>query len=230
MTAAIRVSILIKALNEERKIERCLQAAVREAEAAHGEVILADSLSTDRTIAIAARLPVRIVQLLDENDRSCGAATQLGYQFARGEFLCLVDGDMELEPGFIEQAIACLERNPRVAGVGGLLIDTQVVTPADRHRVERFARITRPQPVQHLGGGGVYRRAAIESVGYLANRWLKGCEEADLGLRLRAKGWDLLRLPVPAVRHTGYVESNWQMLYRLWRAGRISAYGRFLRH
>ena len=50
MTTRIGVSILVKALNEEDKIERCLASAVREAADVGGEVILVDSMSTDATV------------------------------------------------------------------------------------------------------------------------------------------------------------------------------------
>lgn len=229
MTTNARVSILIKALNEEGKIARCLAAAVREAATVGGEVILTDSLSTDRTIEIARRFPVRIVQFESIDDCNCGAATQLGYQFACGEYLYLIDGDMELQPGFITLALDYLKTNPAVAGVSGLIIDTQIRTPADKQRVAQYTSISGAVYVNSLGGGGLYRHSAIDSVGYLANRWLKACEEAELGMRLKSAGWYLIRLPVPAVTHTGHNESGLEMIFRLWRNGRMRAYGVFLR-
>ncbi len=83
--------------------------------------------------------------------------------------------------------------------------------------------------MDELGGGGLYRREAIESVGYLAHRWLPAFEEAELGFRLRAAGWRLVRLPEAAVSHTGHVESSWGMVRRLWRNRRAHATGMFLR-
>lgn len=229
MPDAVRVSILIKALNEEVKIARCLEAAVREIAEVGGEIILVDSLSTDRTVEIAKAFPVRIVQFENITDRSCGAAVQLGYQFARGEFLYVIDGDMVLQPGFLTLALDYLQANPSVAGVGGLIIDTQILTPADRRRAQEYASITQVATVDYLGGGGLYRASAIQSVGYLAHRWLKACEEAELGVRLRKSGWTLSRLPVVAVSHTGHNESSIGMLWRLWRNGRMRAHGTFLR-
>lgn len=229
MTPIVRVSILIKALNEQESIETCLEAATREAQSIGGEVILVDSLSTDRTVEIASKFPVRIVQFDNASDCSCGAATQLGYQYALGEYLYLLDGDMELQPGFIALALEYLEANMVVAGVGGLIVDTRIITPADKRRAEHYSSIGAAVFVNHLGGGGLYKREAIVSVDYLANRWLKACEEADLGVRLISAGWQLVRLPVPAVTHTGYNESRLDMICRLWHNGRMTAHGVFLR-
>jgi GT2 family glycosyltransferase len=223
------VSILIKAFNEEARIASCLAAAVREVQSIDGEVILVDSLSSDRTVEIAGSYPVRIIQFSRTEDCGCGAAVQLGYQFSAGEYIYVLDGDMELQPGFIARALDVLAAEPDVAGVGGKLLDTQIRNAMDAKRAETIGKVNDRTEVNRLGGGGLYRRVAIESVGYLAHRWLPAFEEAELGFRLRAAGWRLFRLPDVAVLHTGHAESNWRMLRRLWKNGRAHAGGMLLR-
>lgn len=223
------VSILIKALNEEARIADCLAAAVREAQSIDGEVVLVDSLSTDRTVEIARSYPIRIVQFSRVEDCGCGAAVQLGYQFAVGEYIYVLDGDMELQTGFLARALAFLTAEADVAGVAGKLLDTQIRNAMDAKRAETVGSVRDRIEVDALGGGGLYRRDAIESVGYLAHRWLPAFEEAELGFRLRAAGWRLFRLPDVAVLHTGHTESSWGMVRRLWRNRRAHAGGMFLR-
>lgn len=224
-----RVSVLIKALNEERRIAACLDSVMAAIAGLDAEVVLVDSCSTDGTVAIARRYPIRIVQFCNVRDRGCGAAVQLGYQESAGEYVYVLDGDMRLAPGFLQIAVARLEADQGLAGVAGRLIDEQILTEADRRR----ARFAEAQHAEHycneLGGGGLYRRLAIEAVGYLAHRWLAAYEEAELGVRLRACGWRLLRLTEVAVYHEGHTESDLAMLRRLWRNGRAKASGAFLR-
>lgn len=224
-----QVSILIKALNEERHIAACIEAALREAASVGGEVVLVDSLSTDRTLEIARRYPIRIVQFANIEDRGCGAAVQLGYQHAEGEFIYVLDGDMILQPGFLGLALAVLRDDPALAGVGGRLVDTIVFTASDHKRAQAASRLQVPRDVEELGGGGLYRQVAIEAVGYLAHRWLPAFEEAELGMRLRAAGWRLRRLPDTAVSHSGHAESDLGMMRRLWRNRRAHAGGMLLR-
>jgi glycosyltransferase involved in cell wall biosynthesis len=223
------VSIIIKALNEERRIARCLQSAVAEARSVQGEVILVDSLSTDRTVEVARNFDVRIVQFLNRSDANCGSAVQLGYQYSSADFVYVLDADMVFEPGFLALALAKLQAEPTLAGVGGKLTDTQVLTMADRRRVESAIRLEADHLVAELGGGALYRRTAVEQVGYLSNRWLAAYEEAELGVRLVQSGWKLMRLAAPAVLHEGHAETNVRMLARLWRNGRASATGVFIR-
>lgn len=225
----MKLSIIVKALNEEELIANCLEAALEEAQKVGGEVVLIDSLSTDRTVEIASQYPVRIVQFIKKEDCGCASAVQLGYQYAHGEYLYILDGDMELQPGFLLLALEYLKLNPDVAGVAGKLLETSIKTADNKRRALIAAEQRQITEVADLGGGGLYRREAIESVGYLAHRWLPACEEAELGARLRAAGWRLIRLPDIAVLHTGYSESNFQMLSRLWRSRRMQAYGMYLR-
>lgn len=227
--AAPALTIIIKALNEEKHIESCLRSVLPDCAQLHGEVILADSLSTDRTVDIAARFKVKIVQMLSADDRGCGAALQLGYQFARGKYIYVLDADMTLEPGFLQIAMDYLNAHPGVAGVGGRLVDLQLNNSADRQRSARYEALWQEQVVTSLGGGGLYRRSAIDAVGYLAHRGLPACEEAELGVRLRCAGWCLIRLPQTALSHCGHNETSSQMLRRLWRNERMQAYGIFLR-
>lgn len=223
------VSIIVKALNEERRIASCLEAALAALEGLAGEVVLVDSMSTDRTVDLALRYPVRVVRLDDVRYRGCGAAVELGWRYCRGRLIYVLDADMLLQPGFLQTALAYLEAHPRVAGVGGKLVDTRLNTTADRQRDRRAAGLTAPQQVDDLGGGGLYRREAVEQAGYLAHLSLQAYEEAELGARLRSIGWTLVRLPQTAVLHEGHAETDRQMLARLWRNGRAKAYAVLLR-
>ena len=223
------VSILIKALNEERHVADCLAAAVREARSVDGEVILVDSLSTDNTVAIARQFPVRIVQFDHLADRGCGAAVQLGFQYAQGDFVYVLDADMVLQPGFLCAALARLRADAALGGVGGKVLDTAVRTASDKRRAAAALALTADRQVAELGGGGLYRAAAVRALGYLAHRGLAAYEEAELGARLHTAGWGLLRLAQVAVVHKGHAENNWQMMRRLWRNGRAGAGGAVLR-
>ena len=96
------VSVVIKALNEESGIVATIESALRAVSRVGGEVVLADSCSTDSTVELAMKYPVRIVQLVNANERCCGIGPQLGYQHSSGEFIYLIDGDMQLLDGFLE--------------------------------------------------------------------------------------------------------------------------------
>lgn len=210
----MKLSIIIKALNEEANIARTIESCLSALNGYDGEVVLADSLSSDRTVEIASSYSVTIVQLERSMDRGCGTAPQLGYQYCSGDFIYLIDGDMELYRDFIPVALKHLLSNAKLAGIGGIVRDMHLDNHEFVSRAARAKQDLKPGLVDRLDGGGLYRRAAIESVGYLSDRNLHAFEEFELATRLRAEGWELLRIDQPAVDHYGYQIGAYELLWR----------------
>jgi glycosyltransferase involved in cell wall biosynthesis len=208
------VSIIIKALNEERHIASAIESALAALGKIDGEVILADGGSNDRTVDTARQYPIVIVRLNRSEDRSCGSGAQLGYQYSRGRYLLLMDGDMRLHPGFVPAAIETLRRNPGLAGVGGVLSEPSVVNEEYEQRRKRHNPDSRVGRVTRLDSSGLYRRAAIESIVYLTDRNLHGAEEFDLGARLHSAGWALAKIDRPIVHHEPHRGSAYRLLLR----------------
>lgn len=225
----MRVSVIIKALNEERHIDAAVSSALAAvARVGGGEVILADSGSTDRTVEIAARHPIAIVQLRNRAERRCGIGPQLGYQNARGEFIYILDGDMELDPEFLPAALQAMAADARLAGVGGLVEEESDASYQFRGRKRRGAEAV-AREFEWLDMGGLYRASALREAGYFSNRNLHAYEEMDLGLRLGAAGWKLRRIEARSVLHHGRTEGNWGLLARRWRSRYLDGAGELLR-
>jgi glycosyltransferase involved in cell wall biosynthesis len=226
------VTVLIKALNEERHVAAAIEsaiAALTTLEGMRGEIILADSASTDRTVEIAAQYPVKIVSLTNVADRSCGTGVQLGYQYSSGRYVCLIDGDMVLHEPFLSAAIAFLDAHPQFAGVGGMIVERETGNLEYVKRARALDPDRLPGEVNRLDCGGVYRREAIEAVGYMGDRNLDGAEELELGVRLRALGWRLARIDLPAIDHYGHSGNPYALLRRRWVSGFAFSTGEILR-
>lgn len=226
----MRISVIIKAFNEERNIARAIESSLKSLdEAGGGEVIVADSLSSDSTVEIAQRYPVRIVQLKNAADRCCGIGAELGFRIAQGQYLYILDADMEFESGFLADAVRALDEKPEVAGVAGLIKEMHVENAEFRGRAANHACHLQAGDVDRLNGGGLFRRSAIESFGYLTNRNLHAFEEFELAVRLRSVGWRLVRLNRVAVRHYGHTEESFRLLARRWRQRYAWGAGELLR-
>lgn len=104
------VTIVIPVRNAEAFIEACLDSAVASAAA---EIIVVDGESTDATVAIARRYPVR---LLDDGGAGVAAARLMGAEAATTEWVALVDVDVLLPPG----ALAALLEEARTGGYTAL--------------------------------------------------------------------------------------------------------------
>lgn len=222
------VSIIIKTLNEAERLAATLETALAAA-GPEGEVIVADSGSTDGTVEIALRYPVTVVEKGVDVAPSCGLGPQLGYQHASRPFVCLIDGDMLLHPDFIPRALAFLETHPEVAGVTGRIVEMNLDNLEFARRVSRGGTEFDAGPVNRLNGGGLFRRSAIEMVGYLSDRNLHSYEELELGVRLRQQGWKLHRLDIDFVQHFGHRMNAYALLLRRWRTKYLMGVGEVLR-
>lgn len=225
----LKVSVVIKALNEEKKIATAIQSSLRAVASVGGEVILADSFSSDRTIEIASQFDIRIVQLANSEERCCGIGPQLGYQVSKGKYVYILDGDMEFLPGFIEQAVQYLEDHPQVGGVGGIIQEMNTDSLEYIARMERASGHMQAGNVDRLDMGGLYRREAVVQAGYFSNKNLHSYEEYDLGMRLRSIGWGLHRLDVKSVKHYGHDADPYDLLLKRWRTGYICGLGEVLK-
>lgn len=231
MTSQCTVTVGIKALNEERHIAAALESAIAAVHPFGGEVILADSGSSDRTIDIARGFEVTIVQLANPLERCCGAGAQLAFQHAGGEYFYLLDGDMVLDPEFLTHGIAYLSAHPEVAAVGGQVIEMNTQGEGFQIRAAQIEKSAHWQEgeVDRLDCGGLYRTAAVRQVGWFADRNLHAFEEFDVGARLRANGWKLARIARPAVKHYGHTLSGYHLLWRRIKSGYAGAPGEILR-
>jgi glycosyltransferase involved in cell wall biosynthesis len=229
----LTVAIGIKALNEAAHID----AAILSARAAldrvgGGRIVLADSGSSDATVTLARRHGIRIVQLADPAQRSCGTGAQLAFQAAGdADYFYLLDGDMVLDAGFLEAGVAFLDANPRHAAVGGGVreVNTDSIEFELRARNDRVKGSSLAGDVDRLDCGGLYRVAAVRGVGHFADRNLHAFEEFELGARLRAGGWQLARIDVPAVEHHGHTVGGYRLMWRRLRSGYAGGPGEVVR-
>jgi glycosyltransferase involved in cell wall biosynthesis len=233
-----KLSIVIIAKNEERNI-KCGIESILEATAylQETEIVLVDSISTDKTIEIAKNYPIKIIQLDPNFFISPSAGRFIGLKYTSGEFVYFLDGDMHLDKKWFETVLPMIEKNPNLAGIAGKCHE---ITFDDHFKEiksedeDRFNVGEQVHQVRHLGQSVLYRRSALEKVGgfnpYLANE-----EELELGLRLSAEGYELQRIPVPmTVHYTKYYSNEnpsgltMRQIKRDWTLGRYVALGQVL--
>ena len=196
------LSAVLIARNEEPYIGACIEAVRRAtAFAPNCEIVLVDSRSTDRTVEIATAHGIRVIQLSGRPPCCPALGRHVGIRLTRSRYVVLADGDSEFDAGFVQQAVAAMERDDGVVAVGGQ--EEQVYYRNGRivgTRDDYFGVGEARREVLQLGGNGVYRRAALEAGGS-SHPFIRSWEEAELGARLRHAGGRIVRLPIPMARH-----------------------------
>jgi len=111
------VSIIVPVKNGEQNIENCLNAIFKQT-IDPLEVIIVDGYSTDRTIEIVKKFPVKIFY---ENYGTVGGARRVGVENAIGTYVAFTDSDCIPKLDWLENLIK--EFNEDIVGVGGATIN-----------------------------------------------------------------------------------------------------------
>lgn len=120
MASEVFVSVVMPVRNEEALIARSLGAVLNQTYPPELiEIIVADGLSTDRTLEIINTLPGKErVRLISNPQRLQSAGLNAAIREARGDVIVRVDGHTIIEPDYIRQCVDTLQVT-RAATVGG---------------------------------------------------------------------------------------------------------------
>jgi len=197
------VSVIIISKNEEKRIEKCIESVLSALkDFPNSEVILVDSASIDKTVERAKKYPIKIIQLRPDWQHSAAAGEYIGFLHSKGDYICFIDGDMELNPKWFKNALPYLNRDD-VVGVSGKIInifENDNCSRLVRKRINRGFELLKSGEVDVLGGPAMFKRSILEEGGCY-HPFLTAGEEAELSHRIRSKGYKLLRLSIPMVIH-----------------------------
>ena len=206
---------------------RCLDAweAARAAADVEAEtvVVLAAGAVTE---GVSAR--ARVIAVPAQEVSTPGANRNRGAAGAAAELLLFLDGDVELDSGFVARGLRRLADAPRVAGVGGRLDERHWRDGAIVGKAEDLYRVGKGGEVPYLAQAWLCRRAAFEQVGGFDAR-LPAEEDFELGARLRQAGWTLVAEPELAGVHHCPPRPSLAELGRRWRNGMFAGPGLALR-
>lgn len=234
-------SIIIPHFNGRHHLEECFNA-LRGQSDRDFEVILVDNGSSDGSQAyVRAHYPeVRLLEL--GQNRGFTGACNAGYAAARGEIIILLNNDTAVAPEWLAEIRRAFAAHPEVGSVASkmLLYDRRdhFHTAGDYYRVDGLpgnrgvwqkdeGQYDRAEYVfSACGGAAAYRRAMLETIGFLDDDFFFSCEDVDLGWRINLAGWKVLYLPTAVVYHklkatggsvTGSYYDGRNFLYLIWK-------------
>ena len=198
-----KVSVIIPVRNGAKKLAQCLEAVLSQAHQPE-EVIVVDGHSSDDTVAVANKFPVRI---LYEDYHTRAGGCQVGIENAKGEYVAFTDADCVPHRDWLANLIK--EFSEGLAGVGGRVEDVgqglwiRSINLTLRTLLSGSrSRWTKKKIIKGLGIGGsngMCRVADIQKVGGF-NTALTGAEDLEVGSRLGQLG-ELLYTPDALVLH-----------------------------
>jgi histidinol-phosphate phosphatase family protein len=132
------------------------------------------------------------VIVLHSGGRGPAAARNVGWRASGAEWIAFLDDDV-VPPGTWTQALAADlgAAGPRVAGVQGRIV---VPLPADRRPTDWERNVAGLECARWATADMAYRREALQHVDGFDERFRRNYrEDADLGLRIAAAGWEIVR-------------------------------------
>ena len=217
-------STVVIGRNEGARLKLCLDTLFAQA----GKIVYVDSGSTDDSVAYANLLGIEVVQLDMSTPFSAGRARNEGFHHALArwpetEAVQFIDGDCELEKGWLTQAKKHLETNSSWAIVAGrvkerypensvynLLCDIEWDTPLGT--------------IDSCGGIFMIKTQAFINMGGFNTQVIAG-EEPELCYRLRQHNWEIHRVSSPMAMHDANISKFSQWWQRCIRSGHAYAQG-----
>lgn len=181
-------SIIIRAFNEEKALGRLLEG-IESQKGVDYEIILVDSGSTDGTLAIAARYPVRLVQI-DSSEFTFGRSLNRGIAQARGDICVIISAHCyPVYPDWLKQLIKPFEDGQVAVAYG-----KQRGGGSNHYSEQQFFRTYFPdlsqpdqgQPYTHNANAAI-RRSLWEEHPY--NEDLTGLEDLAWSSWARERGY-----------------------------------------
>jgi len=212
--------------NEGARLIRCLESL-----AGLDRVVYVDSGSTDGSVAAARARGVEVVELDLSQPFTAARARNAGLAALRAggtapDYVQLVDGDCEVQPGWVEAAFSFLQENQKVAVACGRRRERFPEASLYNAQCDReWARP--PGETSECGGDALMRMAALDQVGDYDPGLIAG-EEPELCVRLRKAGWTIWRLDHEMTLHDAAMTRFSQFWKRARRAGHAFAEGAFL--
>lgn len=200
-----KVSIIIRTKNEERWIGRCLRMIARQ-DFRDFEVVIVDNGSTDHTVAVARKYPVKLVRL---GSFRPGDAINKGIRASRGEYVvCLSAHCIPQRRDWLSKLLRNMD-NPEVAGVYGRQLPMAYSSPADkRDLLNTFGLDHRIQVKDSFfhNANSLFRRSVWERIPF--DEKATNIEDRIWGKAVIAKGWKLAYEPEAAVYHYHGIHQN----------------------
>jgi N-acetylglucosaminyl-diphospho-decaprenol L-rhamnosyltransferase len=227
------ISIIIVNWNTPELLALCLNVIQATMKDLCYDIWVVDNGSTDRSVEII-RSQFPHVNLI-ENQRNLGfaGANNRAMSACRGRYMLLLNSDAFVTPGAVKTLFELAEREPKVALVGGQLLNLDGTFQAGYTEFPTLWRefmilstlgrrlFGQAYPSQHLPPGRgpsrvdyvegaclLVRRSAWQAVGGLDEGYFMYAEEVDWCYRMHAAGWQVWYQPAARIFHVGSASSR----------------------
>jgi glycosyltransferase involved in cell wall biosynthesis len=214
------ISVYIPCYNAEKFIVKAVESILYQT-LRPDEVLVIDDGCTDRSMALIATLPVKVVHM--GQNHGLAAARNRAYMEAKNELIACIDADCQADPQWLEQLVKEFPKD--CAGTGGRTVEVNQEEHADRWRAQHMPLhwgdycVMNPKVI--YGSNQLFRKSAILQVGLLDTSkvtpdYKVGMEDLELSRKLYHAGHKLFYNPKAVVYHLR-TDTPASILRQYWR-------------
>jgi glycosyltransferase involved in cell wall biosynthesis len=174
------VSIVIPLFNQEEFVAETIESAWNQTHKER-EIVIVNDGSTDSSLSIASRYPVRII---NQSNRGLAAARNTGIMNSKGDFILPLDSDDKIDSRYIEKTLPLMERsvgivssNMQCFGIDNSLISIGNISLEEEMTANKI-------PVCSL-----VRKEALLEIGGYNPRMARGYEDWLAWIEILKRGW-----------------------------------------
>lgn len=200
------VSIIVPVYNGERTLDKCIKSLLYlEYPKEKYEIIVVDNNSTDNSIEIAKKYPVK---LLHEGKQSSYAARNFGVKNAKGEIVAYTDADCVVDKEWLRQLVKNF-KDETIAGVGGEILAYNPKSIVERYSDKNdvlsqksnfnFEIVGFKMPFMATANAA-YKKQILNEIGLFDDSFTSG-GDVDLAWRITLNGYKIVFEPKALIYH-----------------------------
>jgi GT2 family glycosyltransferase len=197
----MKIALYIPCFNAEKTLSGCLEAVFSQDRPAD-DILVIDDGSTDQTVKIAKKYPVRIIR----HSRNLGlaASRNTAINSTNTRFISSLDSDCKPAKDWL----SCLAKRIKLsnsAGVGGKTLEAGasgvIAGWRAAHMKQHWGESKKENPPFLFGSNTLFRRDLLLKVGAYNEKYRSNFEDVDISNRLRKNGYSLVYEPKAIVQH-----------------------------
>lgn len=220
------VSIIIPNYNGSELLKSCIESLIKESNYVL-DLIIIDNASTDNSVNYLKNLKqsnnVQYRFIINKENLGFAVAVNQGISLAKGEFICLLNNDIEVSESFISNMIACIKSNSNIFSVSSKMIqfhNRKLIDDAgDEYNLLAWTKkvgegksitcYTKSREIfSSCAGAAIYRKSILNEIGYFDENFFAYMEDVDISYRALINGYKNVYCPEAICYHVGSASSG----------------------
>lgn len=209
------ISIIIVNHNGKKYLKNCFESILEQRYLKDKiEVLMVDNCSMDDSITFTIRNYPSVKVIKNDENNYC-KANNLGIKKSKGDYIVFLNNDTVVDKDWLINLVKTASSNPRIGAVGSkiLLKDGRINSTGHREQPNYYysdegfkekdeGQYDTKEEVESICGCSVlYKKSCLEDVGGFDEDFIIYCEDVDMSIRCKKKGWKLFFAPKSVVTH-----------------------------